>query len=70
MTLTPEQRACEKIDGQLDACEWTVQDFAAMDIHAARFVAVREYPLKWKQGAEIKSGFADYCSTPTDRPSA
>ena len=31
-----------------------------MNMHAARGVAVREYPLKWKQGAEIKSGFADY----------
>ena len=31
-----------------------------MDIHTGRGVAVREYPLKWKEGAEIKSGFADY----------
>ena len=31
-----------------------------MDIHAGRGVVVREYPLKWKEGAEIKSGFADY----------
>ncbi len=60
MPLTPEQQAREKIDGQLDACGWAVQDFASMDIHAARGVAVREYPLKWKQGAEIKPGFADY----------
>ena len=60
MPLTPEQQAREKMDGQLDACGWAVQDFASMNIHAARGVAVREYPLKWKQGAEIKSGFADY----------
>ena len=60
MPLTPEQQAREKIDGQLEDCGWVVQDFASMDIHAARGVAIREYPLKWKQGAEIKSGFADY----------
>ena len=60
MPLTPEQQAREQIDGQLEACGWAVQDFASMSIHAARGVAVREYPLKWKEGAEIKSGFADY----------
>ncbi|MDE0356860.1 MAG: hypothetical protein OXN92_03850, partial [Gammaproteobacteria bacterium] len=60
MPLTPEQRAREEIDGQLAACGWTVQDFSSMDIHAGRGVAVREYPLKWKKGAEIKSGSADY----------
>ena len=52
MSLTPEQQAREKIDEQLEACGWAVQDFASMSIHAARGVAVREYPLK--------SGFADY----------
>ena len=31
-----------------------------MDIHAGPGVAVREFPLKWKEGAEIKSGSADY----------
>ena len=31
-----------------------------MDIHAGRGVAVREFPLKWKEGTEIKSGSADY----------
>ena len=30
-----------------------------MDIHAGPGVAVREFPLKWKEGAEIKSGSAD-----------
>ena len=60
MPLTPEQRAREEIDGQLEACGWAVQGFASMDIHAGRGVAVREYPLKWTEGAEIKSGFADY----------
>ena len=60
MPLTPEQRAREEIDGQLEACGWTVRGLECMDIHAGRGVAVREYPLKWKQGAEIRSGFADY----------
>ncbi|MDE2980373.1 MAG: hypothetical protein OXU74_04180, partial [Gemmatimonadota bacterium] len=60
MPLTPEQQAREEIDGQLEASGWTVQDFASMDIHAGRGVAVREYPLKWKKGAETKSGSADY----------
>ena len=31
-----------------------------MDIHAARGVAVREYPLRWREGAGIRTGFADY----------
>ena len=31
-----------------------------MNIHAGLGVAVREFPLKWKEGAEIKSGSADY----------
>ena len=60
MPLTPEQQAREKIDEQLEACGWVVQDFTSMDIHAGRGVAVREFPLKWKEGAEIKSGSADY----------
>ncbi|MDE0624020.1 MAG: DEAD/DEAH box helicase family protein [Bryobacterales bacterium] len=60
MPLTPEQQAREKIDEQLEACGWVVQDFTSMDIHARPGVAVREFPLKWKEGAEIKSGSADY----------
>ena len=31
-----------------------------MDIHAGRGVAVREFPLRWMEGAETKSGSADY----------
>ena len=31
-----------------------------MDIHAGRGVAVREFPLRWIEGAETKSGSADY----------
>ncbi len=60
MPLTPEQRAREEIDGQLEACGWTVQDVASMDIHAGRGVAVREYPLRWKKSGILKRGSADY----------
>ncbi len=31
-----------------------------MNIHAGLGVAVREFPLRWREGAEDKSGFADY----------
>jgi len=58
--LTPEQQAREKIDEQLEACGWVVQDFTSMNIHAGPGVAVREFPLTWKEGTEIKSGSADY----------
>ena len=60
MPLTPEQRAREKIDRQLAAAGWEVQDHRDMDIHANSGAAVREYPLKWREGGEAKSGFADY----------
>ena len=60
MPLTPEQRAREKIDRQLAAAGWVVQDHRDMDIHASVGVAVREYPLKWKEAGEAKSGSADY----------
>ena len=60
MPLTPEQRAREKIDRQLEAAGWLIQDFASMNIHAGRGVAVREFPLKWQEGTETKSGSADY----------
>ena len=55
--LTPEQGAREGVDGELEACGWTAQDFASVDIHAGRRLAGREYPLEWNQVAEIKSGF-------------
>ena len=60
MPLPPEQRARAKIDRQLAAAGWNVQDHRDMDIHASVGVAVREYPLKWKERGESKSGFADY----------
>ena len=44
--LTPEQFAREKIDAQLAACGWVVQDYADMDFGAGRGIALREVPLK------------------------
>ena len=41
---TPEELARQNIDAQLNACGWTVQDRAAMNLYAGRGVAVREFP--------------------------
>lgn len=49
----PEQQARESIDRLLHAAGWLVQDAAAAHIHAARGVAIREFPLPGH-------GFADY----------
>lgn len=49
----PEQQAREKIDQLLHAAGWHVCDAAAASIHAARGVAIREFPLPGY-------GFADY----------
>ncbi|MGE4356893.1 DEAD/DEAH box helicase family protein, partial [Halothiobacillus sp.] len=49
----PEQQARESIDRLLHAAGWLVQDAAAAHIHAARGVAIREFPLPGQ-------GFADY----------
>ncbi|MBA3947855.1 MAG: DEAD/DEAH box helicase family protein [Herpetosiphonaceae bacterium] len=48
----PEERARAEIDRLLEAAGWVVQDRAALNLRAARGVAVREFPLK--------TGFADY----------
>lgn len=50
----PEQQAREEIDRLLGAAGWAVQDFKAADIHAARGVALREFPLA------AGLGYADY----------
>jgi type I restriction enzyme R subunit len=50
----PEQQAREEIDRLLQAAGWSVQDIAAADLHAARGVALREFPL------DGGLGFADY----------
>ncbi len=51
---TAEQRARENIDRLLTAAGWSVQDFKQANIHAARGVAIREFPLN------AGFGFADY----------
>jgi type I restriction enzyme R subunit len=43
--LTPEARAREEIDRLLTAAGWHVYDYKAANIHAARGVAIREFPL-------------------------
>jgi type I restriction enzyme, R subunit len=50
----PEQLARAEIDRLLAAAGWAVQDLAAVDLNAARGVAVREFPLA------SGFGFADY----------
>lgn len=50
--LTPEQFARQSIDQQLAHCGWLVQDYRALNLAAARGIAVREFPLA--------AGFADY----------
>ena len=50
--LTPEQKARENIDKQLQQAGWIVQDFKALNLSAGLGVAVREYPTE--------SGSADY----------
>jgi len=52
--LNPEQRAREDIDRLLTAAGWAVQTIAAVNLHAAKGVAIREFPLN------PGHGFADY----------
>jgi len=49
----PEQQARGNVDRLLAAAGWHVCDAAAANIHAARGVAIREFPLPGY-------GFADY----------
>jgi type I restriction enzyme, R subunit len=50
--MTPEQKARQEIDRQLEQCGWVVQNYSDMDMSAGLGIAVREFPLK--------KGFADY----------
>ena len=54
MTPAPEAEARLKIDTLLEAAGWHVQDAKTAHIHAARGVAIREFPLA------AGYGFADY----------
>ncbi|MFO1244399.1 MAG: type I restriction-modification enzyme R subunit C-terminal domain-containing protein [Ramlibacter sp.] len=51
---TPEARARANIDALLAAAGWAVQDLKHANLHAARGVAIREFPLN------PGFGFADY----------
>lgn len=51
---TPEARARQDIDAQLVAAGWVLQDMSALNVHAARGTAIREFPLR------PGHGFADY----------
>ena len=53
MAPQPEQQARGNIDRLLKAAGWHVCDASAANIHAARGVAIREFPLPGH-------GFADY----------
>jgi len=50
--MTPEKKARQEIDRQLDQAGWIVQNPSEMNIFAGPGVAIREFPLN--------SGFADY----------
>jgi type I restriction enzyme R subunit len=52
--VLPEQAAREQIDAALVEAGWVVQDLAALNLHASRGIAVREFPLA------PGHGFADY----------
>ncbi len=54
MAEKPEERARAEIDRLLAAAGWSVQSMSETNIHAARGVALREFPLK------SGHGFADY----------
>ena len=54
MAEKPEERARAEIDRLLAAAGWLVQSIDEANIHAARGVAIREFPLK------TGYGFADY----------
>ena len=47
---TPEQQSRANIDRLLELAGWAVQDLAALDVHSARGVAVREFPLRTGHG--------------------
>ncbi len=54
MSPTPEDKAREQIDNMLTQAGWHVCDFKDANIHAARGVIIRNYPLNKGHG------FADY----------
>src|SRR5712664_2177120 len=59
MTTTPEALARQHIDVALTQAGWTVQDRAALNVHAHRGVAVREFALKHGHGSADYLLFVD-----------
>jgi hypothetical protein len=57
--MKPEQQARQKIDVQLFATGWIVQDYAKMDLSAGRGVAISELPFN--------SGRCDYLPLPDEQ---
>src|SRR5438309_1091946 len=49
--MKPEERARVDIDRQLTEAGWIVQDGKAVNLHAGRGIAVREFPLAPGHGA-------------------
>lgn len=43
--MAPEQLARQKIDAQLRACGWLIQNYKELDLSASRGIAIREVPL-------------------------
>ncbi len=59
MPQTPEDRAREQIEQQLQAAGWLVQDARAINLAAGRGVAVREFPLASGHGEADYLLYAD-----------
>jgi type I restriction enzyme R subunit len=51
--LVSEQETRVEIDALLGAAGWLVRDVSTADIHAARGVAIREFPLLPSQTSDI-----------------
>ena len=57
--MTPEQQARQKIDAQLFAAGWIVQDYPKMDPSTRRGIAIRKVPLNSER--------CDYRAAPADQ---
>jgi type I restriction enzyme R subunit len=55
MPATPEQQSRQKIDAQLIAAGWMLQDCKQLNLDTARGIVLREVPLK--------SGPCDFSTT-------
>jgi type I restriction enzyme, R subunit len=62
MPKAPEQEARARIDAQLAACGWAVQDLKKADFSASHGIAFREMRLK--------SGACDYLRISSSVPSS